>query len=97
MIADDRGFQVECEVELATLIGGCRPIVMVKIGSEKFALGSEPMLAGRVIERWMDIPRALDADGNPRLDLFAFQLRDAADLAGFAAGQRVILSGVTAA
>ena len=38
--------------------------------TDKSTLGEVP------IEKWLDIPRAQDENGNQRLDLFAFALRN---------------------
>jgi hypothetical protein len=97
MSADGMAIEIECEVELAAIIGGTRPVVIARVGGPNFRLTPHMKLGGRAIEPRVGVPRSLDAAGKPRLDVFAFQLRDAADLACFARGQRVILSGVTAA
>jgi hypothetical protein len=39
-------------------------------------LTNESKLGQVQIENWFDIPRAHDKDGNIRLDLFAFQLKN---------------------
>jgi hypothetical protein len=39
-------------------------------------LTEEPKLGQVEIENWFDIPRSLDKNGNVRLDLFAFVLKN---------------------
>jgi hypothetical protein len=41
------------------------------------------------LERWLDMPRAVDANGEPRLDVFGFCLKRIADTKRFAVGCRV--------
>ena len=48
-------------------------------------------LAGAPLHPYLDMPRAIDADGNPRLDVFAFALQHSEDRMRFEVGQRVTL------
>jgi hypothetical protein len=54
-------------------------------------VGPGATLGGCPISPALSMPRALDADGKPRLDLFVFVLVNEADLAQFEVGQRVEL------
>ena len=56
-----------------------------------FRLTAQSTLAGCAVTA-MDMPRAKNSDGSPRLDLFAFRLRDPADSARFKVGEVVDLS-----
>lgn len=59
-----------------------------------FVLTGAATLDAHAIERWVDVPRALDANGKDRTDLFAFCLKSAADRAYFIVGRRITLTGV---
>jgi hypothetical protein len=47
--------------------------------SAPFSVGPGARLGGHAIEPWLDIPRVLGADGQPRTDLVAFQLTRCSD------------------
>jgi hypothetical protein len=57
-----------------------------------FRIDEEARLAGCRVAPWLEVPRALDADGRQRRDLFVFCLRSRADLRTFAVGDRVRLT-----
>jgi hypothetical protein len=44
-----------------------------------FKLTDDSRLGNVPIEKWFDIPRAQDANGNVRIDLFAFLLKNVDD------------------
>lgn len=48
-------------------------------------------LGGVAIEKWFDIPRAHDKEGNLRLDLYAFALKNSIDKDKLKVGQIVDL------
>jgi hypothetical protein len=56
-----------------------------------FALRDGSAFDGRLIERWLDVPRA-GPNGEPRLDLFAFCLKTASDRDYFTTGLRILLT-----
>jgi hypothetical protein len=80
------------EVEQAAWIAQHLPIVLARIlEPQPFALGTASRLDGCLVAQFRAIPPALRADGSPRVDLFAFALADADDLAHFAPGTVVEL------
>ncbi len=80
------------EVEQAAWIAQHLPVVLARIlEPQVFALGPAATLAGCATAQVLEIPRALRADGTPRLDLFAFALEDPEELACFVPGQVVEL------
>ena len=83
----------ELEVEWAREIGATAYVAarMLEVGRD-FLVREGATLAGAPLHVWADAPRAVDATGNPRLDLFIFALRRRADLARFEPGQRVMLT-----
>jgi hypothetical protein len=84
---------VELEVEGTLRVRGTAYVfarVLEDGGNFTFCRGST--LSGIPLQPYLDIPRAVDANGRPRLDLFAFALQDPADAAHFEVGQRVELS-----
>jgi hypothetical protein len=56
-----------------------------------FTVSSDSSLGGCPVERWLDMPRALDADGHQRMDLFGFYLKHASDRPRLKTGDRVVL------
>lgn len=81
------------EVEDVFRLTGTNPVVLARRLEERdFRLGEDPRLGGCPVLRWGSQPRALRPDGSPRLDLYAFQLRDREDLERFHPGQRVVLA-----
>lgn len=56
-----------------------------------WTLSPTSTLDGIAIEKWTDIPRALDANGKQRFDIFAFCLCDPAQISHFSHGQMLEL------
>jgi hypothetical protein len=79
------------EVEQLLKVKGHALVVARRLAAGDFVLGDAPRLAGVPIHRELTQPRALSPSGEPRLDLFAFRLKFAADIDRFTAGQRVEL------
>ena len=48
-----------------------------------FSLAEDPTLDGRPIRKWLSQPRALDENGNPRLDVFNVTLKSKSDISYF--------------
>ena len=57
--------------------------------SDQVVVTTRSTLNGSPVEQWIDAPRATDAQGHQRRDLFAFCLQSRIDLARFEVGQRV--------
>jgi hypothetical protein len=55
-----------------------------------FALTATSTLGTCPIERWLDIPRAADSQGNPRTDVFCFCLKHTSDRARFEEGRTIM-------
>ena len=80
------------EVEQTAWIAHHLPVVLARIlEPQDFALGAAATLGGCQLVQFLEIPSSLRADGSPRLDLFAFVLVDADELARFAPGEVVEL------
>lgn len=80
------------EVENVTTITGRGPFIFVKVlGCKDFRVESGLELHGCEIVGG-DIPRALDNEGNQRLDFWGFQLKNDGDEANFSVGDIVELS-----
>ncbi|MFL5320592.1 MAG: hypothetical protein ACJ790_13105 [Myxococcaceae bacterium] len=77
------------EVEQALDAGG-RAIVLVR-ALEIIAFRPEGLELHGCRVKSFDLPRAMDKDGNPRMDLLGFVLERPQDLARFSPGQRVEL------
>ena len=78
---------IRFEVEQAVRIAYHLPVVMARIlEPQDFELGDAATLGGCRLAQFLEIPRALRADGTPRLDLFAFALVDPEELALFTPG-----------
>jgi hypothetical protein len=71
-----------------------RAYVIARLAEETadFGVDDGSLLAGCPVELWLDVPRALDADGRQRRDLFAFCLRSRGDRRKFRVGDRVRLT-----
>jgi hypothetical protein len=74
--------------------GGGRGYVVARVLDPvaQFVVSSAATLGGCPVEQWLEMPRALDADGRQRMDLFGFCLKDNADLAHLKTGDRVVLA-----
>jgi hypothetical protein len=80
------------EVEQAVRIAHDLPVVLARIlEPQDFVLGEASTLGGCRLAQFLEVPRSLRADGSPRLDLFAFALTDADELAQFIPGEVVEL------
>jgi hypothetical protein len=80
------------EVEQAAWIAQHLPVILARsLEPQDFTLGGAATLGGCALLQFLEIPRSIRADGSPRLDLFAFVLVEAADLARFAPGDIVAL------
>jgi hypothetical protein len=84
---------IEFQIE-GSFNGGGRGYVLARVldPTAQFVLAPETTLGGCSVERWHDMPRALDADGRRRTDLFGFCLKHSADLARLKTGDRVVLT-----
>jgi len=56
-----------------------------------FDLSVESGLGGYPVEYWLDMPRAVDANGRQRMDLFGFCLKRLSDRPRLNVGDRVVL------
>ena len=80
------------EVEQVASVAYQLPVVLARIlEPQEFALGEAATLGGCLVAQFLEIPRALRADGSPRIGLFAFALVDEAELERFARGDVVEL------
>lgn len=84
---------VEFEIEYTFNVKGHGSFVAVRIQDPHgdFTLPEKPMLGAAAIERWVEQPRSVRADGRPRNDQFVFKLINPEDRATFQPGQRVFL------
>jgi hypothetical protein len=77
-------FQIE---SVFTITARDKVVILAKsLDNETFHLTDNSMLGNVSIEKYADIPRAHDKDGNPRLDLFAFFLKHKEDKDKFTEG-----------
>ncbi len=69
------------------------PVIILarRVEAIDFVLTEESTLNGCPVQKHLEMPRALDAAGSPRLDIFAFTLRDGRDRVRFQPGQIVEL------
>ncbi|MEP6690119.1 MAG: hypothetical protein ABJD07_03125 [Gemmatimonadaceae bacterium] len=81
------------EVEQAVLIARDLPIVLARCltPESEFSVLASTTLGGCCVAQFLGIPRALRADGTPRLNLFAFALCAESDLEQFTPGAHVLL------
>jgi hypothetical protein len=56
-----------------------------------FAVSFDAGLGGCAVEQWLEMPRALDASGHQRRDLYGFCLKRASDFPRLKIGDRVVL------
>lgn len=81
-------FEIESVIEIMQ-----KGVVLAReLTPTEWALGFTATLNNIPIERYGDMPRALDKDGKQRLDLFAFILKDKSDKNKFSVGEIVELS-----
>jgi len=79
-------------VEGAFEAGGCAYVVArLLVPSVQFDVTSSTRLGGCRVERWLEMPRALDLSGAQRNDLFGFGLRSIDDLTKINVGDQVEL------
>jgi hypothetical protein len=57
-----------------------------------FTVTDNSTLGGYPVKKSLTMPRALDKDGNPRFDLFAFQMKSKSDLKNLNKGQIIELA-----
>jgi hypothetical protein len=60
-------------------------------GDASFELSENPRLGEVPLMRWVEIPSRFDADGQPILNCFVFQLKSPEDESWLKVGQRVVL------
>jgi hypothetical protein len=83
---------IRFEVEQTAWIAEHLPVVLARIlDPQDFTLGDASTLGGCLLLQFVQIPRALRADGSPRFDLFAFALVHPYELARFTPGEVVEL------
>jgi len=82
-------FEIEATHTVAST--GQAFLIARQLTPSQWELGADPSLGGVAIFPVAEAPRTFDESGNPRQDLFAFCLRQAADAASFAVGQIVEL------
>ena len=81
------------EIEWAGVVAGVRGIVLARVvGARDFRVDVGTTLGGYRLCPTLEMPRALDADGRQREDLFAFELASPGDAHHFAVGQVVSLA-----
>jgi hypothetical protein len=85
--------EIVFEVEQAITVTGRGAVVLARPLQELIELSLSPdaTLDGHPLRPMLDIPRIIEPEGDPRLDLFAFTLVRAEDLAHFTPGRKVIL------
>jgi hypothetical protein len=85
--------EIAFEVEQAITVTGRGAVVLARPLQEllELSLSPEATLDGHPLRPMLDIPRVIGPEGGPRLDLFAFTLLRAEDLAYFTPGRKVIL------
>lgn len=82
----------EFEVESVLEARGRTYILARRLSDVDFELSDSSVLGGCPIERWLEVPRAVDpSTREPRADLFAFALKTASDRERFVPGSRVVL------
>ena len=82
--------QIPFEVENVVTISGRGVYVLSRcLGSPTFGTLAGASLGGCAIEPWTDMSRSLSSDGDSRVDLFAFVLRDPHHAKRFSPGQQV--------
>lgn len=79
------------QFEVEAVVSASVVVFARQLSPGTFLLGARPMLGGVPIRPEVVVPRALDAAGNPRHDLFVFRPESAADLPKFVVGEKVAL------
>lgn len=81
-------------VEYLFEAGGRGYVIARLLDSEtSFEVRAGARLGGVRVERWLDIPRALDTQGKQRMDVFGFCLKDIGDRDRLKIGDRAELTG----
>ncbi len=76
---------------IVTLQRGRVYVLARALGPASFVFRAGASLGGCLIEHWTDTPRSVSADGEQRLDIFAFALCHPADGLRFSPGQEVVV------
>lgn len=91
----DQGPQsvVDLEIEATFAVAGRGIFVAARLLNPHipFTMSETPKLGDIPIERWIEVPRKLGADGKPRFDYVVFRLVSAADRTNIRPGQRIVL------
>jgi|GEM_PF-7115884 len=66
-------------------------LVRLSTGNASFDLSENPRLGDVPLMRWVEIPSRFDADGQPVLNCFVFQLKSPEDESRLQVGQLVVL------
>jgi hypothetical protein len=82
------GFVVEGAFEAG---GRAYVVARLLVPSMQFEVTSSSTLGGCRVERWLEMPRAMDVSGAQRNDLFGFCLRSIDDLMKINVGDQVEL------
>lgn len=86
-----RSLVFEVEESIVVRSTGQAFVLARQLEPSQWELGDDPRLGGIRIHPVAEVPRVFEPSGKPRQDLFAFCLREAADLAQFPKGQVVEL------
>jgi hypothetical protein len=83
----------EFVVEEIFALGTHGTFVLVRLLSDdaSFVLSENPRLGEVQLMRWVEVPSRFDADGQPVLNCFVFQLKSPEDESRLQVGQRVVL------
>jgi hypothetical protein len=73
--------------------GRCYVLTRAVDPALEFMIPSDARLGGCPIEQWLEVPRALDANGQQRRDVYGFRLRQASDRSRLIVGATVVLVG----
>ena len=84
---------VEFEIEEIFAVTGRGTFVAARLLTPElsFTVPAAATIGGVAIECWVDQPRKIGANGEPRLDSYVFKLKCADDRAALTSGQRVLL------
>ena len=82
-----------CEIEFIVRLSARDQIIIgaKRLNDVDFKMSDTSSLGNIPIEKFIDIPRAHDKEGNIRLDLFAFILKNKSDKDKLSIGQTVEL------
>ena len=84
---------IDIEIEETFAVSGRGVFVSVRLLNPDpvFTMSETPTLGEVPIERWLDVPRKLDANGMARFDYVIFKLVSPADRVNLQPGQRTVL------